>query len=557
MAKTWRPRSYFGYEGRNKEDRFNWADVGTKAAQAIEDNAKDREIRKEEYRQFNNTFETLQSKGNELATSNNASLNNQIVATTQRAVDKYYEFYKKFTNGEISESDWVQYRTNIMDGLNNYFGIMAGYSQQYENKMQRKMEGKSQTLEQNQMSQIEGFSNYSQWQTRFGGDGRMYIARLGKDGVQKEGTGNVFRVSALRHNVDTEVNKFDVDAAVTQIEGQIGEFVKDIRRRVTTNKKLRKDYEDVRDARINSYLNDSPFNVLSILTENLTGFEIVRDPSLADDTHILVETDPETGFETPVITEAHLNVAREYMATLVDGKVDIKEQGQRASNYVRNTRKEKSKAKYDLLYNTLMTYVQNPTTANLKTLKNVSLSDKGGTLKMLDNELQVTTDDGQDAGTIKIEPGNELNIARSLWGILAGPDGREAWKDLGGKGGIRSMDLSGFEDGKLEDVSVTWTAFEKDDKDDDKVNKLDEKEYDNNLKTINDLKLKIKELETDSGFYEDADFNDDEKKAEKEKLEKEIKDLRAENEKIRSRSGKKKKNQGGQGGEGGVDYTQK
>ena len=530
MAKTWRPRTYFGYEGRDKEDRFNWADVGTKAAQAIEDNAADRENRKEEYRQFNNTFEELQGKGNEIATSNNASLNNQIVATTQRAVDKYYDFYKKFTNGEISESDWVQYRTNIMDGLNNYFGIMTDYSQMYEDKMDRKMKNESQTLEVNQMAQLEGFNNYSQWQSEFGGDGRMYIGKVGKDGRTETGPGRMFRVSALRHNVDTKVDKFDVSTAVDDIEGNIGNYIKDIRRRVTTNKQLRDDYEKVRDIQINKYLNQSPFNVLSILTEDLTGFEIVRDPSLADDTHVYVETDPETGFETPQVTEAHLNVAREYMATLVDGKVKIEETGQRNRQYKPNYgTTEDRKADNSLLYSAIQTYVGNPTQENLKALSLISLSQGGGKLSVTKSsgskgtfyEINVQNAKGQSQASQLLNNDNKINVARGLYASLGG--NKKAWDDLGGNSGFSSS----MNEDNLEHGSQSFTAFKQEKKE--KANEFDVAVFKENLKKIGVLEDEIVQLQEGSGDYEKV--NEDKRKELIKQKKSAIKTLEADNTK--------------------------
>lgn len=535
MAKTWRPRTYFGYEGRDKEDRFNWADVGTKAAQAIEDNAEDRENRKEEYRQFNNTFEELQSKGNELATSNNASLNNQIVATTQRAVDKYYEFYKKFTNGEISESDWVQYRTNIMDGLNNYFGIMTDYSAMYEDKMKRKMNNESQTLEVNQMAQLEGFNNYSQWQSEFGGDGRMYIGKVGKDGRTETGPGRMFRVSALRHNVDTKVDKFDVSAAVEDIEGNIGNYVKDIRRRLTTNKQLRPEYEKYRDIQINKYLNQSPFNVLSILTEDLTGFEIVRDPSLADDTHVYVETDPETGFETPQITEAHLNVAREYMATLVDGKVNIEETAQRAKQYRPGTaERERKKADNSLLYSAIQTYVASPTQENLKALSLISLSQGGGKLSVTKSsgskgtfyEINVQNAKGQSQASQLLNDDNKINVARGLYASLGGD--QQAWDDLGGNSGFSSS----MNEDNLEQGSQSFTAYKE--KKEDKSSSFDLVEFKRNDTEITELNTEIAKIK--DGLEPYNNLNATERKAKIAEKESRRNTLEARNKKLKGGS---------------------
>ena len=381
MAKQrgFRPSTFFGYQERDKDDRFNWAEVGTKAADIIEKEATEREQRKEEYKQQNQIFEKLRGEAGKAATSNNASLNNQIVATTQRAVDKYYEFYKKFTNGEISESDWVQYRTNIMDGLNNYFGIMSDYSEQYQDKMTRLQEGKSTLLEQEQMKQLEGFNNYSQWQTEVGGDGRMYIGRIDKDGNPVLGSGNIFHMEEIRHNVNQKDNVFDVNGAVNTIEQSIGDFTEAIRKgKIGTlqDKKRRDDYVKVSDAQLQRYISN-PYNVASILTNTIGGYNIVYDENEAGGNNIYVEVDPETKLQKPKPTDDQIKEAREYMEVLVDGKTKRIE-----TMYTPPVASASDKARRDnreanlFLYNAINEYLADPTKEKLQAITGASVIGK-------------------------------------------------------------------------------------------------------------------------------------------------------------------------------------
>ena len=90
MAKT-----YYGYKDRETKDIFDWADTGTKISQAIEQEAKSRETRKQDFITANQTFErNITSK---IPRSQDASLNNQILAALNTQLDAYYADYKRFT----------------------------------------------------------------------------------------------------------------------------------------------------------------------------------------------------------------------------------------------------------------------------------------------------------------------------------------------------------------------------------------------------------------------------------------------------------------------------
>jgi len=403
MAKQrgFRPSTFFGYQERDKEDRFNWAEVGTKAADIIETEAAEREQKKEEYKQQNDIFEKLRGEAGKATTSNNASLNNQIVATTQRAVDKYYEFYKKFTNGEISESDWVQYRTNIMDGLNNYFGIMSDYSEQYQDKMTRLQEGKSTLLEQSQMKQLEGFNNYSQWQTEVGGDGRMYIGKIDKDGNPVLGSGNIFHMEEIRHNVNQKDDVFDVNGAVNTIEQSIGDFTDAIRKgkiATVSDKKRRDDYVKVRDSKIQQYISN-PYNVASILTDTIGGYNIVYDENEAGGNNIYVEVDPETKLQTPKPTDDQIDEAREYMEVLVDGKtkrIETMYTPPQRPKWMSDKSDRKKLEAY--LYDAIARFRANPTKEGLQDVQGASNQIGGGKIIIDDDNMIIVDKDGKQMG---------------------------------------------------------------------------------------------------------------------------------------------------------------
>tara|TARA_R110002110_G_scaffold193122_7_gene401614 strand:- start:1084 stop:2709 length:1626 start_codon:yes stop_codon:yes gene_type:complete len=427
MAKQrgFRPSTFFGYQERDKDDRFNWADVGTKASDIIETEAAEREQKKEDYKQQNQIFEKLRGEGGKAATSNNASLNNQIVATTQRSVDKYYEFYKKFTNGEISQSDWVQYRTNIMDGLNNYFGVMSDYAEQFDSKMTRLQKNESQQIEQAQMKQIEGFNNYSQWQTEVGGDGRMYIGRIDEDGNPVLGSGNIFHMEEIRHNVNQTIDVFDVTKSSTEIEGKIGKLArvrKDGKVMLIKDKSLRPEYEKEKYKFIDAQLSNA-FNVSSILTNTIGGYNIVYDEKEAGGNNLYVEVDPETKQQTPKPTDKQYDIAREYMGALVDAQIDSEEEADtyrrgRAPKYVMDDRKLKKSQAY--LYDAIDRFRDNPTDEGLFDVQAASVQRGGGEIKIDGDMLTIVDKEGRIMGEPLDLRGDATQVQNSLFNMLGG-----------------------------------------------------------------------------------------------------------------------------------------
>ena len=427
MAKQrgFRPSTFFGYQERDKDDRFNWADVGTKASDIIETEAAEREQKKEDYKQQNQIFEKLRGEGGKAATSNNASLNNQIVATTQRSVDKYYEFYKKFTNGEISQSDWVQYRTNIMDGLNNYFGVMSDYAEQFDSKMTRLQKNESQQIEQAQMKQIEGFNNYSQWQTEVGGDGRMYIGRIDEDGNPVLGSGNIFHMEEIRHNVNQTIDVFDVTKSSTEIEGKIGKLArvrKDGKVMLIKDKSLRPEYEKEKYKFIDAQLSNA-FNVSSILTNTIGGYNIVYDEKEAGGNNLYVEVDPETKQQTPKPTDKQYDIAREYMGPLVDAQIDSEEEADtyrrgRAPKYVMDDRKLKKSQAY--LYDAIDRFRDNPTDEGLFDVQAASVQRGGGEIKIDGDMLTIVDKEGRIMGEPLDLRGDATQVQNSLFNMLGG-----------------------------------------------------------------------------------------------------------------------------------------
>ena len=427
MAKQrgFRPSTFFGYQERDKDDRFNWADVGTKASDIIETEAAEREQKKEDYKQQNQIFEKLRGEGGKAATSNNASLNNQIVATTQRSVDKYYEFYKKFTNGEISQSDWVQYRTNIMDGLNNYFGVMSDYAEQFDSKMTRLQKNESQQIEQAQMKQIEGFNNYSQWQTEVGGDGRMYIGRIDEDGNPVLGSGNIFHMEEIRHNVNQTIDEFDVTKSSTEIEGKIGKLArvrKDGKVMLIKDKSLRPEYEKEKYKFIDAQLSNA-FNVSSILTNTIGGYNIVYDEKEAGGNNLYVEVDPETKQQTPKPTDKQYDIAREYMGALVDAQIDSEEEADtyrrgRAPKYVMDDRKLKKSQAY--LYDAIDRFRDNPTDEGLFDVQAASVQRGGGEIKIDGDMLTIVDKEGRIMGEPLDLRGDATQVQNSLFNMLGG-----------------------------------------------------------------------------------------------------------------------------------------
>ena len=433
MAKT-----YYGYKDRETKDIFDWADTGTKISQAIEKEAKSRETRKQDFITANQTFErNITSK---IPRSQDASLNNQILAALNTQLDAYYADYKRFTSGDIPENEWVQIRQNRQDGLNNYLGLMQDYATMADEKLKRQVNRESQTWEGQSMSQIQGFNDYSKWQMVTDENGTSYMNKVDENGNLIEGPGSRVSLSIARKQVGTYYDKYNLDAGVKKAVGRFGKtklaiMKKGVKTReaITNNPQWKSALENISKSELGN-----PFNRLSVLTEDMGGnVEFVYSEAEAgiddDGTYkVYMKQDPISKLNEPQFTEEQDKAIYDLFEDMVLTQSNIIEEG------YQKTIRPKAKWEYDLrrdknkqkeLYRAIKGMLNSDDPTEWETAINdvgaLSSVRGGGKLTVVHGvngpEFNFIDSDGESS-TIAIDPNDKEKTMRTLFVQFGGSD---------------------------------------------------------------------------------------------------------------------------------------
>jgi|9_EtaG_2_1085328.scaffolds.fasta_scaffold03019_6 hypothetical protein len=329
MAKT-----YYGYKERDTKNRFNWADVGVKISDAIETEAKDRERRKAEEEQA--VRDIVKSAGESIPSTADASLNNQILQTTNTQINSLMDAYRDFKSGKGRQNEWVQRRQNMGDNIENYLGLMTDYATMYDKKITRQKEDTSLGWEAESMSQIQDFNDYTKWRVVNNEHDQAFYQRVGPDGELLEGDENKISLAIARKQTTMYYDKYDTNAGVKKGVDMFGVTLlaiqrdgaltrQDIRLRDDANKRLREVSK--------SQLTNS-FDRLSILEKDI-GANInyvysqddVKGTGINEDGsyNVYMKEDPITKIKQPAFTTEQEDAIYTRFEDMILNASDIKE----------------------------------------------------------------------------------------------------------------------------------------------------------------------------------------------------------------------------------------
>jgi hypothetical protein len=311
----------FGYQASNDAGYVNWAEVAQGYSTMLNLENKRREDKKAYYDEQDRQFAKDLSEKAPMGQYKDANdfISNYVEnMTKQRLIDR-----KLFLSGKLKEKDYVLKTNNALDGTNTLFDLTKTYQDAFKDKMAGVNSGKLQAINTYFMSNIEGYADFGSSRAVIDPmSGKVNLAKLKLNpttGIM-ELTSDVMPVGAAMRNIGTDIGTFDTDTATTNSIGKMGKLKTTILQAATTaragsvtefinsptmfektfgpdGKKIIDDFNKGIENEIASYFSASPYNLSSVLTQNLkkydaTSFTFDRNEADNDPNKILLVMDP-------------------------------------------------------------------------------------------------------------------------------------------------------------------------------------------------------------------------------------------------------------------------
>lgn len=334
--------TFYKYAERQAGDYVNWAEIGKNATDMITEETKIREEKKaaidEEARQL---FLKLAEPPTGVSdTAQKKAIEFSDIAQKQKLND-----LRLLKSGKLSLKDYLVRSQNLSDGTGIAFNLIKEYQEEFKVKMDRMNSAdpktRSQAVEGVAMSSVEGFAKLESMDFLI--DPNQGIVQLGmkklnpQTGVY-EFTNEILPTVHARARIKTNYDYFDSDAATNDIEKQLGESVKVIRKLGSASrtgqvlsyedKKELENYKDAEKLFIESYLSSNPLNMSSVLTNDMKGQGYVavltKEEAAKNPKAVYFKTNS-NGVLTPEFTDKQKEEAFKYMQTTLRGKIDRKE----------------------------------------------------------------------------------------------------------------------------------------------------------------------------------------------------------------------------------------
>lgn len=317
----------YKYVERTADSQINWAEVGREASGMLLEVNRVREEKKEAYNQatreeMNNIMNAPQGENQDA----NGFINNYAHdMISQMKIDE-----DLFKRGMLKEREYTLKRQNNMDGTKSLFEIQKLYQQKYKEKMDGVMSGQLQAMNIFNMGMVEGYGDFNNSKATINpADGTVGIGLMENkmiDGkMVRVISKNIANVNVIKGKIMHDIPTFDVDKATTNTVANFGtrknvlydaattagagtitelmgiDFLSTLQD--PTTKKIVSDINTSINDQVDSYFAASPYNLSSVMTENLgkynaQSFTFNKDEADKDPGKVLVKVDPNTQMTT-------------------------------------------------------------------------------------------------------------------------------------------------------------------------------------------------------------------------------------------------------------------
>ena len=351
--------TYYKYAERNADSQVNWAEIGKGVSDMIKEETDIRVQKRaaidESTRQFQNKL--AEAPQGEFQDGNKFTNNFAHDMMAQQLIDT-----KLLKSGQMKLQDFTLRRQNYIDGTNQLFDLQKLYQDNYKSTMEGVNNGDLQAMNTYNMSNIEGFSDFSKSKAiinPYTGIINVGMMKANAQGVM-ELTNDVAPVNVLRGKILSKIPTFKVEEAMNNTVAKLGKDIDYIYQAATTSgagsvtkllgigafEDLKREHPEIKnlgdykgvidnansaiEKTMDGYFAD-PYHISSVLTQNtgkyhFDSYTYDKDVAAKDPTKLLLKINPNTGLgtldEKAPNYKSQVNEARDWVKSQLLSKLD-------------------------------------------------------------------------------------------------------------------------------------------------------------------------------------------------------------------------------------------
>ena len=348
------PNKYKVYAERDvNKSQVNWAD----AAETITtDLKKIREDRANKRSQIESDTQKTLKELRTLDPVDNKQLGELALRGSNQSASYLMMQNDLLKAGEIDPTDYMVGLQNQKDQWSNFDGAIKNWNAADLKARERLEAGESSAAEWWLNEQNEAFGNLENVSTFVDPQtGDMSVIELDENGQipllpnGEPDRSKYVNVNSMNVRINDQIDKIDLNLDITPDVERMAVFIDSkwapgaYGSRVEQLEDARNapGYKDYLTGIIDKYTANER-QTLSILVDNVGGYDYTRNPDEQGGNMILMEPDAR-GLMQPVLTEEQENIAKEYIRTTIEGQVDSKETKSGSRSQARETPDEKIK----------------------------------------------------------------------------------------------------------------------------------------------------------------------------------------------------------------------
>ena len=323
--------TYYKYAERNADSQVNWAEIGKGVSDMIKEETDIRVQKRaaidESTRQFQNKLAAAPQ--GEFQDGNKFTNNFAHDMMQQQLIDT-----RLLKSGQMKLQDFTLRRQNYIDGTNQLFDLQKLYQDNYKSTMEGVNNGDLQAMNTYNMSNIEGFSDFSKSKAiinPYTGIINVGMMKANSQGVM-ELTNDVAPVNVLRGKILSKIPTFKVEEAMNNTVAKLGKDIDYIYQAATTSgagsvtkllgigafEDLKREHPEIKnlgdykgvidnansaiEKTMDGYFAD-PYHISSVLTQNtgkyhFDSYTYDKDIATKDPSKLLLKINPNTGLGT-------------------------------------------------------------------------------------------------------------------------------------------------------------------------------------------------------------------------------------------------------------------